>query len=303
MSEWICKEPESCFKCPFRDCIKHVKDRRCKPKKGSTIIASFPNKTVKYFQGNEIEKLAEILRTTLENVLNAVNGDGWYNGTFMVWGEKPKILTPERQLKRKIKKLVAYWADGRKREFESISLACNYLHMSRETLRRKMKYRTVHRGVMVLELGEPAPTEDEFYAYKAGIDKESDIPVPERQADDTFKYLVTFDDGSVNEYYSLADLYRYMRPYWNFTQKTFMKHYHSGDKLVGVRDITTSGSSICQPLHHTRKVCCRWQNGETRIYRTATKAAECLCISASTVLRYLGTNESYRGVLFEEVAG
>lgn len=305
MSEWKCKEPESCFVCPFRDCIKHIRDlKHKKSKKGSTIIASFPNNTVGYFHKNEVNLLAEKLKTSSEVVLEAVNGDGWYNGTFMVWGEKPNKILSTQRAERQVKKLIAYWGDGRTRQFDSITIATEYFHVTRETLRRRIKHRVLFDGVIVLECGSPAPTSVEFSPKRAVVDKNVDIPVPEdNQVDDTLKYIVTFDDGSTNEYFSLADIYRNMQKFWGFTKKVFINSYHNGEKLKGIRSIVTKGHSPCQPLHKNRQVLCKWSNGEARFFRTAAKAAEALCISASTVTRYLGTNRLYRGVLFEEVAG
>lgn len=311
---WKCKEPESCFECPFSDCIKDVKAES--KNTGNTLIATFPNKAIAYYSRDEIGELAKKLGTTEEDILAIADYDGWCKGTFIVWGRTPeenreiskpcKVVQPTKEEKPKEKGLgkrtevVLYWPDGRSKKFSTVREAANHLGVKVDTIYYRLCSGKATKGCLIQKACDPPPTAESFWRKKwsKGLDTEI-LPVPDYRIVDPFKYIVLFDDGSVNEYYTLRGLYTHIRRFLDYSYDTFLRHYNRGDCIKCIRQITTKGKNKVN-ITSRGTVIGIWPTGEKIHFMSAFDASRALHVAEHTIWKYVAMEQPYRGVIFRD---
>ena len=306
---WICREPDACFECPYPDCIK---DRHGSGKNvGSHIIATFTDGTVEYFSKKQIGELAKRLDVTSRAVLEAVNGDSWCEDVFLVWGRLPdenKARSPGAA-KLKAKKsdascgdgddgMVVYWADGGSKEFDSAKGVAEYLGIHTDTVYYRMYKNIPINDVIIQRPWQTPPQKETFYRSKWSKGSRFDvIPVPETEACNAMKYSVLFDDGSIEEYYSLKSLYLKVEKFVGYAYGKFLELCKQREKIKGIRGITIKGDIH---IPNARVVTCTWQTGEVLRFPTIYAVEKALHVKSATVKKYIALGKPYRGVTFEE---
>lgn len=302
---WKCREPDSCFECPFSDCMKEL--HGAEKNLGSYIIATFTDGTVEYFKKKQVGELAKRLDTTEEAVLEAVNGDGWCEYVFLIWGRLPDENRARGNGTAKLKAknpditcgdgIVVYWPDGSSKEFASAKDTAEYLGIHPDTVYYRMYKGIPINDVIIQRPWQLPPTKENFYhrKWRKGARFEL-IPVPDVRTCNAMKYLVMFDNGDVEEYYSLKGLYLKVGKLMGCAYGQFLRLCKQQAKIKGVQSITIKGE-VCVP--NAKVVTCTWQSGEVIRFPTAFDVEKALHVKAATVRKYIAMKKPYRGVTFE----